>query len=237
MELKGKRIVLIGGSSGIGFAVAAASVKEGAEVFIGSSQQSKIDEAVKQLGGSATGAVVDVTDESSVAGFFEQAGPLDHLVYTAGDWGNRDPKKITETKLEDFVQALSVRFSGAVLAVKHAAPKLDENGSITLTGGLVARRPRKGAPLTTAMAGAVEHLTCGLAVDLAPVRVNAVCPGLVATAVWGENAAEQFKPFIETLPLKRMGAPEDIAESYLYLMKCSYVTGDILLVDGGRSLV
>jgi len=180
---------------------------------------------------------VDVTDEDSVERFFDAAGKLDHLIYTAGDWANRAPKEITETGVEDFDQALAVRFSGALRAVKYAVPRMHDNGSITLTGGLVARRPRKGAPLNTAMAGAIEHLASGLAVDLAPRRVNAVCPGLVATEVWGDDAADQFKDFIETLPLPRMGTPEAIAEAYLYLMKCDYVTGEVLLVDGGRSLV
>lgn len=237
MRLKGKRVVIVGGSSGIGLAVAAASIREGAEVFIGSSQQSKVDEAKEQLGRAASGAIVDVLKEASVAEFFEQAKILDHLVYTAGDWGHRDPKKITETEVEDFGRALGVRFYGALLAVKYAVPRIEKSGSITLTSGLVAHRPRKGVPLSTAMAGAVEHLTCALAVDLAPVRVNAVCPGIVATAVWGENAADQFKDFIDALPLQRMGEPEDIAESYVYLMRCGYVTGDILVVDGGRSLI
>lgn len=182
MKLEGKHIVIIGGSSGIGLAVAKAAIGEGAEVFIGSSQRTKVDVAVEQLGPKASGAVVDVTSEASVAAFFEQAKTVDHLVYTAGDWANRDPKAISETQVEDFARTLETRFSGALLAVKYAVPHMGEDASITLTGGLVAHRPRKGAPLTTAMAGAVEHFTTGLAVDLAPIRVNAVCPGLVATS-------------------------------------------------------
>src|SRR4029434_9596920 len=112
---------------------------------------------------------------------------------------------------------------------------------ITLTDGVVAHRPRKGAALNTAMAGAVEHLTRSLAVDLAPVRVNAVCPGLVLTEVWNsipeEQRATQLRKMTERLPLPRAGDPAEIAEAYLYLMRGSYATGQVLVVDGGMTLI
>ena len=237
MGLGGKRVVIIGGSSGIGLAVAAGSLAEGAEVFIGSSQDSKVAEARQQLEGPVDGAAVNVRDEESIAGFFKRAGPFDHLVFTAGDWGPRDPKAITDVKVEDFTNLLAVRFYGALLAVKHAVPQIREGGSITLTDGVTAHRPRKGAPLAAAMAGAVEHLVSGLAVDLAPIRVNGVCPGVIGTAVWGPDAAEQFRAIIDPLPLSRIGKPEEVAEAYLYAMKGGYTTGQVMLVDGGRFLV
>ena len=239
MGLAGKRIVIIGGSSGIGLAVATGAIQEDAHVFIGSSQAAKIDEAKRQLGGRATGAVVDVAEEESVKNFFEQIGAFDHLVYTAGDWAHRarGAQVLSETKVEDFGRSLTVRFSGALLAAKHGAPRIREGGSITLTGGIVAHRPRKGVPLFTAMAGAVEHLTYGLAVDLAPIRVNAVCPGTTGTAVWGKNAEEQFRAITAPLLLPRMATPAEVAEAYIYLMKAGYTTGQVLRVDGGRSLI
>lgn len=236
MALTGKRIVIVGGSSGIGRAVAAAALAEGAEVFIGSSQASRVEQAKQLLGGRAAGAEIDVTREDSIENFFRQAGAFDHLVYTAGDWGNRDPKKITEVQLSDLTQILTVRVAGALLAVKHGFPNIRAAGSIVLTGGIVAHRPRKGAPLATTMGGALEHLTYGLAMDLAPIRVNAVCPGAIATEVWGEDAAEKFRGFTDPLPISRLGAPEEVAEAYLYLMKGGYTTGQVLRVEGGRSL-
>lgn len=236
MGLTGKRIVIIGGSSGIGQAVAAGALSEGADVFIGSSKLAKIEEARQQLGERVTGAVVDVTNEETVESFFQQIGAFDHLVYTAGDWGHRGVQSITDTKIEDYERALAVRFYGALLAVKHGKPQMRERGSVILTGGIVAHRPRKGAPLSTAMAGSVEHLTYGLAMDLAPIRVNAVCPGVIGTEIWGKNAAEQFRAITDPLPLPRMGTPEEVAEAYLYLMKAGYTTGQVLRVDGGRSL-
>jgi NAD(P)-dependent dehydrogenase (short-subunit alcohol dehydrogenase family) len=125
--------------------------------------------------------------------------------------------------------------------VKHAQGSITAGGSITLTDGLVAHRPRKGAPLNSAMAGAVEHLVRGMAVDMAPTRVNAVCPGLVLTEVWNsipEDArAEQLRKMTERQPLPRAGDPAELAEAYLYLMRCGFTTGQVLMVDGGRSLV
>jgi len=237
MKLSNKRVVIIGGSSGIGRSVAAAALDEGAEVFIGSSQESKIEQAKRELGDSVLGAAIDTKEENSIADFFSKAGKFDHLVYTAGDWGSRDAKKITDVDIEEFHRMIAVRFSGALLAVKHGFPYIREGGSITLTGGMVAHRPRKGAPLFTVMAGAVENLIRGLAVDLAPVRVNAVCPGAIATDVWGDNAAEQFRAFTDQLPIPRLGQPEEVAEAYLYFMKGGYSTGHVLMVDGGKLLI
>jgi len=105
----------------------------------------------------------------------------------------------------------------------------------------VAHRPRKGAALNTAMAGAIEHLTRALAVDLAPVRVNAVCPGLVLTEVWNsipdETRAEQLRRMTARLPLPRAGEPDEVAEAYLHLIRASYSTGQVLIVDGGMTLI
>lgn len=237
MKLAGKKIVAIGGTSGIGLAVAKAAMDEGAEVFAGSSKAANLDKAKASIGDRLSGATIDATDEASVAAFFEQAGEFDHLVYTAGDWGDRSPKKITDYQASDFTDLIAVRFSGALLAIKHGVSRMREGGSIVLTGGMVAHRPRKGAPMATVMAGTVESLVQSLAVDLAPVRVNAVCPGAIATDVWGDNAAEQFRGFTDPLPISRLGDPAEVAEAYLYLMKGGYTTGTVAVVDGGKLLI
>jgi len=233
VPLTGKRIVIIGGSSGIGLAVAAAAAGEGAEIFIGSSQAAKIEEAKRQLEGRAAGAVVDVNNETSFADFFKLAGAFDHLVYTAGDALDRNPRPITDVQVEQLNRMLSVRLVGALLSVKHGYPYIREGGSIVLTSGIVAHRPRKGVPLGATMGGAVEHLAYALAVDLAPIRVNAVCPGGVATEAAGGNAG----PLSDTLPIRGMAMPAEVAEAYLYAMKGGYTTGQVLRVDGGRSLI
>jgi NAD(P)-dependent dehydrogenase (short-subunit alcohol dehydrogenase family) len=134
-----------------------------------------------------------------------------------------------------------VRFWGALAAIKHAQGRITTRGSITLTNGVVAHRPRKGAALNTAMAGAIEHLTRALAVDLAPVRVNCVCPGFVLTEVWNsipeETRQEQLRRMTSRLPLPRAGEPSEVAEAYLYVMRGGYTTGQVLVVDGGTTLI
>ena len=147
-------------------------------------------------------------------------------------------------KREDLDRAAdlsAVRYWGALRAIKHGQPLIREGGSIVLTTGLVAHRPRKGAPISTAMAGALEHLTRGLAVDLAPIRVNIVCPGLIRTEVWNsipaEGREEQFKQMTARQPLARIGEPAEVAEAYLYLLRAGYTTGQVLHVDGGGSIV
>ncbi|MEZ5559709.1 MAG: SDR family oxidoreductase [Pseudomonadales bacterium] len=241
-QLQGKRVVVIGGSSGIGFAVARRAMDAGAEVIIGSSDPGKVQAAVARLGGRATGSTVDVRDEASVAAFFEAAGRFDHVAFTAGDWGSfRAPRPLAALDLAGAGDVFAVRFWGAVSVVKHALAGIAADGSITLTNGVVAHRPRKGGPLSTAMAGAIEHLTRALAVDLAPLRVNAVCPGLVLTEVWNgipeDQRVQQLKSMTAAQPLPRAGEPAEIAEAYHYLMSGSFSTGQVLIVDGGRTLV
>ncbi len=235
-ELSGAKVVVIGGASGVGFAVAQAALAAGAQVVVGSSQAARIEAAAERLGAGAVGRTVDVKDEASVAAFFEAAGPFDHLVFTAGDWGNMTGAT-RELDIEASKARMEVRFWGAARAAKHATRQIAAEGSITLTGGMLAHRPRPGAPLTTASAHTTEGLAIGLARDLAPIRVNAVCLGLITSEVvqsWGEP---MVKAFTANLPLPRGGTVEEAAEAYLYLMRATYVTGQIVRVDGGGSLV
>ena len=235
-KLDGAKVAVIGGASGVGFAVAAAAIEAGAHVVVGSSQSARIEAAAEKLGPGAKGVAVDVRDEASVAAFFEAAGPFDHLVFTAGDWGHMFGAT-RDLDVEASKARMEVRFWGAARAAKYATRQISKDGSITLTGGMLAHRPIPGAPLTTASAHTTEGLAIGLARDLAPVRVNAVCLGLILSEQvlnWGEA---MIKGFTANLPLPRGGTVEEAAEAYLYLMRATYVTGQIVRVDGGGSLV
>jgi NAD(P)-dependent dehydrogenase (short-subunit alcohol dehydrogenase family) len=236
-SLERQRIVVIGGSAGIGYAVAECAIAEGAHVVIGSSNQANVDAAVKRLGQAATGAVVDVGDEASVEAFFRGVGAFDHLVFTAGDWGpSLMSGPVAKMDFDAAAGGMKIRFWGALMAVKHAQAQISAHGSITLTDGVLAHRPQKGGPLTTAIAGAIEHLTRGLAADLAPIRVNAVCPGMVLTDRWSKAPAEFIKQATERQLLPRAAEPNEVAQAYLYLMRGGYTTGQVLIVDGGRLL-
>jgi NAD(P)-dependent dehydrogenase (short-subunit alcohol dehydrogenase family) len=241
-DFDGQRVAVIGGSSGIGFAVARRVLEQGAEVVIGSSERTRVEGALARLGDGARGCPVDVRDEDSVGAFFEQVGTFEHLVFTAGDWGTiRIQQTIAELDLEQAHRIFGVRFWGALSAIKHAQGHIAQDGSVTVTDGLIAHRPRAGAAVNTAMAGAVEHLTRALAVDLAPLRVNAVCPGFVLTEVWDGMPAKErearIRSMTERQPLPRAADPAEVAEAYLYLMRGTFATGQVLIVDGGMSLV
>ena len=240
MSLSGKRIVIVGGTSGIGFAVAQGASAEGAKVVLVSSDPAKVAAAAGRLAG-AESLALDVTDEAAVGRAFEGIGGFDHLVFTAGDWGGPRRGPLAELDLEAARGLFAVRFWGALAVVKHAQKAISPGGSITLTDGMIAHRPSKGSAVSTAMAGAVEHLTRGLAVELAPIRVNAVCPGLIRTGVWDgipeDRREERFRTMTTRQPLARIGEPEEAAEAYLYLMKGGYTTGQVLQVDGGSSAV
>jgi NAD(P)-dependent dehydrogenase (short-subunit alcohol dehydrogenase family) len=235
--LKGQRVVVIGGSSGIGFAVAEAVLAEGAQVVIGSSKAANVEAAVARLGQGATGGVVNVRDEASVQAFFEGVGALDHLAYTAGDWDRAQTGPIADLDFAAAASGMDVRFWGALRVVKHALPRLSAKGSITLTDGVRTHKPAKGMPLSSAYGAAIEHLAKGLAIELAPVRVNAVCPGFVLTEIWNNVPPERLAKMTERIPLPKAGDPADVAQAYAYLMKGGYTTGQVLIVDGGVMLI
>jgi NAD(P)-dependent dehydrogenase (short-subunit alcohol dehydrogenase family) len=237
MSLDGKHVVVIGGASGIGFAVAELARAQGAAVVIASSTGANVSAAVERLQG-VTGRIVDLRDEASVAGFFGELGAFDHLAITAGDWdGSTFFASSGDLDLTQARECFTVRFWGALAAVKHGCRTIARDGSITLTSGMLALRPRKGAPMATAVAGAVEHLTRGLAMDLIPVRVNAVCPGIVLTDQVKQMPEAMLQSIVAPLPVPRGASPAEAAKAYVYLMLNGYATGQILPVDGGGLMV
>lgn len=221
---------------GVGYAVAEAALEAGARVIVGSSQAARIEAAAAKLGQGASGHAVDVRDEASVAAFFEAVGAFDHLVFTAGDWGHMFGAT-RDLDIEASKSRMEVRVWGAARAAKYAIRLIAADGSITLTGGMLAHRPMPGAPLVTASANSTEGLAMGLARDLAPIRVNAVCLGLIVSEQVQAMGEATIKAFTANLPLPRGGTVDEAAEAYLYLMRAAYVTGQVVRVDGGGSLV
>ncbi|MBV8652358.1 MAG: SDR family oxidoreductase [Alphaproteobacteria bacterium] len=238
-SLKGKRIVILGGTSGIGLATARAAEREGASVVVASSRRPRVDQALAQLSGSAEGHAVDLTDEAQIAMLFERLGAFDHLMFTAGEALQLQP--LGETELDKARDFFTLRYFGALMAVKHGAPHIRPGGSIVLTTGIAGVRPQKGWAVAASICGAMEGLTRALAVELAPIRVNTVSPGFVRTELWSniDEAAREtmFRDAGAALPVGRVGEADDIAEAYLYLMREAFSTGQVIVVDGGAVLV
>lgn len=235
-SLSGKRVIVIGGASGIGFAVAKLAHGQGADVVVASSNIANVDAATHRLPG-ITGRSVDLRTEASVAAFFDALGTFDHLVITAGDWGGAMFGSARDIDLVQAQALLAVRFWGVLAAVKHGSRTIAQDGSIVLTSGMLTHRPRKGAPLVTAVGGLIESFTRGLALDLAPVRVNAVCPGMTLTEHVKQMSESMLQLAVSPLPVPRAASPTEAAQAYAYLMLNRYVTGQILPVDGGGLLI
>jgi NAD(P)-dependent dehydrogenase (short-subunit alcohol dehydrogenase family) len=238
-SLEGQRIVIIGGTSGFGMATAQAASAEGASVIVASSKKANVDRALTELPASVVGHVLDITQESAVREFFSTIGEFDHLAISAGE--SLDLGEFAVLDLERARRFFETRFWGSITAAKHAASRISAAGSIILTNGIVGLRPQKGWVVAAAITGAVEAVTRALAVELAPIRVNLVCAGIVRTDLWRNMPEEERNELFETagrmLPVGRIGEPEDLAEAYLYLMRERFSTGAMIVVDGGGTLV
>lgn len=237
-SLDGKRVVILGGTSGIGLATAKAAQREGAIVVVASSRQQRVDRALASLERGAEGDVVDLSDEPQLRAFFERIGAFDHLVYTAGE--ALQLETLDAVQLDRARGFVNIRFWGAFMAVKYGSPHIRPGGSVTLTTGVAGPRPRKGWTVAASICGAMDALTRALAVELAPIRVNAVCPGVVRTELWGNMTEADrdalYQNIAQSLPVGRVGEPDDLAHAYLYLMREGYSTGQVIVVDGGAVL-
>ncbi|MEU4539714.1 SDR family oxidoreductase [Streptosporangium sp. NPDC023825] len=239
MDLQGQRIIVLGGTSGIGLATAQAAARHGAVVTVASSRRAGVDHALSRLPDGSGGRVVDLTDARAVDELFEDHGRFDHLVFTAGE-----PLRLMPLDTLDLDAArdfFALRYFGALGAVRAAVPHLREGGSITLTTGIAKDRPGPGWAVAASICGAVEALTKALAVELAPARVNAVSPGFVRSPLWsemGEEDRERMYAEVGTaIPVGRIGEVEDIARAFVFLMTEPFATGTVLTVDGGNVLV
>ena len=242
-------IVVIGGSSGIGLAVARRSLDDGATVAIAGRSRSRLDAAraklaqpdMAQAGAPAWPSAhpVDIGDPAQVTRLFERVGTLSHLVVTAADLPYGPVVSLSE---DSMVRAVRSKILGPLFAAQQAAPRITKPGSITFTSGIAASRPAPGGALAATVNGALESMVLALALELAPIRVNAVSPGWVDTPVWDRLATPDVKnarmaDLAARLPARRLGRPEDIANAVAFLIADNFVTGTVLHAEGAQVLV
>jgi NAD(P)-dependent dehydrogenase (short-subunit alcohol dehydrogenase family) len=238
MTLDGKRIVIIGGSSGIGLETARLALADGAFVTIAGRSKDRLEKSARSLASDRLrSAVADVADESSIRSLFADESRIDHIFVPAGELrpGGGD---LLKSEMDALRSILEIRLLGVAHTVRHARPRMD-GGSITLMSGLYATRPAAGGAIAAAAVAAVTGMTRALALDLAPIRVNAVAPGLIDTPLWDSFGAQRdaILAHAAKLPVGRAGRPEEVAAAVLFLMSNEFVTGVVLPIDGGGALV
>ncbi|KAF4426633.1 hypothetical protein F53441_14109 [Fusarium austroafricanum] len=255
-KLENQRVLVIGGSTGIGFAVAEAALEHGAHVIISSSNQVKINTAIQCLEHhirdiqlpirKISGKVCDLADPENLENnvkelleFASQSGKLDHVVFTAGDF---HPSPSLDSVTADVISKISmVRVIGAIFVGKHILEYINRTNrsSFTITGTTTDSRPAgAGWSVLKGAAGGIEPMTRALSIDLKPVRVNCVTPGFVQTELFNgfpQEVKDAIFPAMEKdSVVGRLGKPAELAEAYVYLMKSTFATGSTVVVDGGR---
>lgn len=240
MDINNRKVIVVGGSSGMGLAVAQVAVARGGEAVIVGRSPQRLTQAAAGLEGpyQAQTIAADVTKEEDVSRLFEQVGHFDHLVVTSADLAYQP---IGELDIEAARRSIDSKLTAALLLAKYAARYIDEHGSITFTAGIAAERPLPTGAVVAAVNGALFSLAYALAVGLAPVRVNTISPGWTDTPLWekafGANKPAMLEQMAKRLPAGRIGRPEDIALAVIFLMESEFTTGTILHIDGGHRLV
>lgn len=224
---------MVGGSSGIGLAVAQKSLDAGAKVIIAARNMAKLATAARRLGDGVLTKTLDASDENAVMRFFEGVGLFDHLVIAIKPTLPEGSALLGDARIARL--AFDVKFWGQYYLIKHAAKQIRQSGSITLTSGVASKRAYKGYAMMGAINAATEALCSALAAELAPIRINTVCPGFVDTDNVNPERERLIKSLAPNMPLNRLGKAGEIADAYLYLMKNAYSTGTTVVVDGGVS--
>ncbi|MBV8048113.1 MAG: SDR family oxidoreductase [Paludibacterium sp.] len=238
MSLAQQRVFILGGSNGMGLALAQRLVADGAQVIIGGRSTARLDDALATLGGQAEGLSVDFTDAADLARAAQQLGSLDHLVLAASSdaaWG-----PFAQTPADALRRALEGKLIGYWQALQAMLPILRRDGSVLMLTGAASRTAMPGTTGLAAVNGAITQMAQTLALELAPLRVNVVSPGLVDTPAYDGLPAEAkrglFEATAQRLPVGRTGMSDDVAAAMAFLLDNTFTTGALLDVDGGARM-
>ncbi len=231
-SLKDARVLVLGGSSGIGLATAKAAAAAGAKVTLASRSNDKVNAAAMQVGKGAIGVPIDTTNDTALEAFFSKQPEWDHVVVSVAAGRSAG---LQDLSLQDAYGNMNAKFWTAYKTARFA--RIAPEGSLTLVSGFLSQRPNKDALLQGCINAALESLGRGLALALSPVRVNTVSPGLIDTPIRAAMPAEKKKAMLDhaaaTLPARRVGQADDVADAILMLMTNPFTTGSTLFIDGG----
>jgi len=239
MSFDGQRIVIIGASAGIGEAAAKAFAARGAAVTITGRSKDRLDQAAQRIAHPVLSAELDATSREALDAFFATTGTIDHLVLAAspGAVGIGPIAALDEATLR---QAFDGKFFAQVKAIQAALPQLRQDGSVTMVTAATARAAFPGTAGIAAVNGALETMVAPLAVELGPLRVNAVSPGVIDTHWWDAMPEDQRRAYFESVaavsPVRRLGNPDDVADAIVYLAGAGFITGTVLECTGGSNL-
>ena len=230
--LETKRIVIVGGSSGIGLNLSGHLLDRGAEVIIGSRSIEKLSTAKRSLAREVGCYQLDASSEISVKEFFAKVGKFEHLVITI------KPDHLVcgfkESETSNVRDAFDAKFWGQYNLVRHCLSYISKEGSIILTSGIASKRSYMGFSGTAAINGAVESLVKSLSGEIKPIRINAVSPGFIERHTDDSARYESIKALGANPPLNRLGTYNEVSQAYIYLLENKYSTGAIVIVDGGE---
>lgn len=233
--LQDRTIVVIGGGSGIARAISLLARSEGARVIVASRDKAKLANAYDDQG--ITVEVVDVTDDLSIAALADRVGTVDHVVSTPVA---RARGRLADLERKQLQLSFDTKVIGPVMLAKHFAPQMNQDGSFVLFSGFPAFKVNVGFLGVAITDGAVDFLTRSLAVELAPIRVNAISPGVIDTGAWDSLGEEGKRHHFERIgsrnPVRRIGTVHDVAEAVHFAMTNTFLTGVTLKVDGGQPL-
>ena len=236
-KLSGRRVLVIGGSSGIGLSTARALLEQGARVVVASRSAERLKRVRSELQGRVDIAQVDVQDRESLHALFGRHAPFDHLVNSATG-GPRANGPFLEMDLDGFIGSFQ-KLWGYVQSVRLGAPHMPPAGSIVLVGGALSRKCRPGMSAHSTVGNAVEGFCRAVAPEIFPIRINVVAPGLIDTPMFdplGSSREHFLSSATAEHVIPRPGTPEEVADGILFLLQNEFITGTTLDIDGGSLL-
>ena len=227
-----ERILVIGGARALGAAVARRAVNDGYDVVIGARDPAAAEALADEI--DVTAVRIDLQDETTMAAAATRlADGIDHIVTTGS--APHDVRAV-ELDHDKLMAAFSAKVIGPMLVAKHFAPLLRPNGSIVLFSGVVGWRPGPGSLVKGVTNGAVEYLARHLAADLAPVRVNAISPGVIDSGAWdrlGDGKAGLLSKSAAGTLVGRHGESDDVVDTVMWLFRAGFISGETVHLEGG----